>query len=301
MSAAWREQRERSTPFMLRLIVGVARRAGRRATRWLLIPIVGYFLLTGGAARRASREFLRRALGREPTWRDVVRHFHAFASCALDRVFLLGDRHTAFDIRSIRDPGIPDPEHRGCVVIVSHLGSFEVMRVPGVRDENLPIRIVMDRSQNPAMTAMLEALDPALAADVIDSAVGGPTLLVQLKAALQAGHLVGLMGDRVRGAERTAAVEFFGERAHLPVTPWILAGTLKVPVLLGFGLYRGGDRYDVHYERYSDALDLPREQRQAALERHLQAYAARLEHHARSAPYNWFNFYPFWTHEPASD
>ncbi len=23
-------------------------------------------------------------------------------------------------------------------------------------------------------------------------------------------------------------------------------------------------------------------------------YAQRLEHHARSAPYNWFNFYDFW-------
>jgi len=26
----------------------------------------------------------------------------------------------------------------------------------------------------------------------------------------------------------------------------------------------------------------------------MQRYAERLEHYARLAPYNWFNFYPFW-------
>ena len=26
----------------------------------------------------------------------------------------------------------------------------------------------------------------------------------------------------------------------------------------------------------------------------IEAYARRLEHHARSAPHNWFNFYDFW-------
>lgn len=26
----------------------------------------------------------------------------------------------------------------------------------------------------------------------------------------------------------------------------------------------------------------------------VQRYAARIEHHARSAPLNWFNFFDFW-------
>jgi len=26
----------------------------------------------------------------------------------------------------------------------------------------------------------------------------------------------------------------------------------------------------------------------------MQRYVARLEHYARLAPYNWFNFYSFW-------
>jgi predicted LPLAT superfamily acyltransferase len=26
----------------------------------------------------------------------------------------------------------------------------------------------------------------------------------------------------------------------------------------------------------------------------VERYAARVEHHCRTAPYNWFNFYDFW-------
>jgi hypothetical protein len=31
----------------------------------------------------------------------------------------------------------------------------------------------------------------------------------------------------------------------------------------------------------------------------IRRYAARLEHHARQAPYNWFNFYDFWERSDA--
>jgi predicted LPLAT superfamily acyltransferase len=30
----------------------------------------------------------------------------------------------------------------------------------------------------------------------------------------------------------------------------------------------------------------------------MQRYAERLEHYTRIAPYNWFNFYPFWNQAP---
>jgi predicted LPLAT superfamily acyltransferase len=66
------------------------------------------------------------------------------------------------------------------------------------------------------------------------------------------------------------------------------------PVILIFGLYRGGNRYDVHFERLAERITLEPRERQRAIERWVQRYAERLEYYARSAPYNWFNFYDFW-------
>jgi predicted LPLAT superfamily acyltransferase len=69
---------------------------------------------------------------------------------------------------------------------------------------------------------------------------------------------------------------------------------LQVPVTLAFGLYRGGNRYDLVFEAFSDRIEVPRHNRNGALSQYVHRYAQRLQHHAQRAPYNWFNFYDFW-------
>jgi predicted LPLAT superfamily acyltransferase len=85
-----------------------------------------------------------------------------------------------------------------------------------------------------------------------------------------------------------------------PEAPFLIAAVLRAPVVLCFGLYRGGRRYDLHFEVFRDPLELPRGARAAAVAALAREYAARLEHYARSAPYNWFNFYDVWA-APAAE
>ena len=73
-----------------------------------------------------------------------------------------------------------------------------------------------------------------------------------------------------------------------------LAALACCPVILFFGLYRGGNRYELHFERLADLIVLDRSQRQAQLGDWMQRYADRLAHYARLAPDNWFNFYDYW-------
>ena len=54
------------------------------------------------------------------------------------------------------------------------------------------------------------------------------------------------------------------------------------------------DRYDVQFELVADKVELPRGNREQALQEYVQRYADRLAHHARLSPYNWFNFYDYW-------
>jgi predicted LPLAT superfamily acyltransferase len=85
-----------------------------------------------------------------------------------------------------------------------------------------------------------------------------------------------------------------GDEAPFPVSPWLIASVLQVPVTFAFGLYRGGNRYDLVFEAFSDRIEVPRKNRNAALAEYVRRYAQRLQHHALRAPYNWFNFYDFW-------
>ncbi len=296
MSAHWTQRPEGGGRFALALIRNFGLLCGRGAARLVLLPITLYFFLRRGPERRASRAFLTTALGRPAgTW-DVMRHIHCFASTILDRVFLLAESFRRFDIRvhGLEHLKQAMAEGRGVLLLGAHLGSFEALRVLSLEHPGARVRVVLDKSQTPAMTELLHALNPRIAAGVIDASGGGTQVVLALKDAAEQGDLIALLADRARPQEPTRRVPFFGRPAPFPVAPYLIASALQVPSVLCVGLYRGGNRYDLHFERFADAASLPRRGREAQLEDQLRRYAARLEHYTRLAPYNWFNFYDFW-------
>ena len=300
MSRHWIAQRERGSAFAIKLIARIALTAPRALTRLLLYPITAYFLFSAGSQRRASRDYLRRVFARRIRWPDIARHIHCFASTILDRVYFLADRHELFDIRVHVDDALHQRiEQGGCILLGSHLGSFEALRSRGIARRKLPIKILMYREHNQILTGILDELNPEIAASVIDLA--RTDSLLQAHEALQNGAILGMLGDRVAHSDKTVRCQFLGEQATFPAGPMLLAGALKVPVILFFGLYRGGRRYDLHFELFAEQVDIDRKQRQADMARWTQAYAARLEYYLRQAPYNWFNFYNFWNENSADN
>jgi predicted LPLAT superfamily acyltransferase len=305
MNAYWEQQRERSTVAALRLMIWASLFFGRFIIRLVLWPIVGYFLLTSPAASRASRQALRRLLDRPATLLDVAQHFYTFAMCAVDRLYLLKDKHHQFEIEVSRPDAVAQLAERGtgCLMLVAHLGSFEPLRVLGTTQRQLPLSILMDRKQGQMLVSMLERINPGFALQIIDAAQRGPELMLQLKDALQAGRMVCIMADRARADERALSVEFCGAPVRVPEGPWALASALGVPVILAFGLYHGGRRYSADFELFSERIQINRQQRAAELQACAQRYAERLQHYARRAPYNWFNFYDYWSDatQPVTD
>jgi len=295
MTRHWEQQHERSTPLMLYLLVRSTLLLGRRVMRIALWPVVAYFLATSPASVRASRHALSRLLRRRANGRDVVRHFYCYAACALDRVLLLCGRNPRLAVSAYQSPELAAAVRRGgCVLLVSHLGSVEALRTVKVADHELQVSILMDLQAGRKFFGLMERFNPVLASNIIDAGLRGPRLVLALKAALDAGHVVGIAADRVRADERSIAVDFAGGTVQLPEGPWLLAAACKVPVLLGLCLYRGGCRYEAHFEVFAERIELPRAARGAALQAVAQRYAQRLEHFAYGAPYNWFNFYEYW-------
>lgn len=303
MSAAhWKHRPEGAGPRAYRAIFLIANHGGRALARLALYPIVAFYLLARGPERRASRAYLRRALGREAGLLDVARHIHTFAATILDRVFMLSRGMDRFEV-DVRGLDSLEPHldrGQGVLLFGSHLGSFEALRVLARRRPQLRVRVVLDRSHNAALMRMLDALDPQMAANVIDAGQDGPSIVLQIKQAAEDGAIVAMLVDRAAPGEPATTASFLGAAAPFPTSPWLVAAALKLPVVLAFGLYRGGARYELVFEPFVQALDIHRRERPARLAALVQRYAERLQHHARSAPYNWFNFYDFWHADEAS-
>jgi predicted LPLAT superfamily acyltransferase len=139
---------------------------------------------------------------------------------------------------------------------------------------------------------VLEAINPEAAATVIDLA--RPDAMLLAKESIDQGYLVALLADRVVVDSDSVTCEFLGHPAHLPTGGFRLAALLQAPIVLFFGLYRGANRYDVHFELFRERISLPRRGPSNELQEIAQAYMQRIEHYVRIAPCNWFNFYDYW-------
>ncbi|MBW8329220.1 MAG: acyl-CoA synthetase [Thiobacillus sp.] len=292
--AEWVRRPERSNRAMLRLMTWISLRLGRAPARFVLAGISLYFLLFAPAAKAASRAYLRRALDRAPTFGDLFRHYHSFASTIHDRVFLLNGRFDLFQVE-VQGKAVIDEvlaAGRGAILMGAHMGSFEVVRAIGRRQPGLRVAMVMYEENARKLNAALAAINPAAVQDIIP--LGQLDSMLRVQACLDEGMVLGVLGDRTLGGDPTLRVPFLGADAEFPVGPMRLAAMLKRPVLFMSGLYLGGNRYAIHFERLADFSELERPGRDAAIQGAVAAYAACLERHCRAAPYNWFNFFDFW-------
>jgi predicted LPLAT superfamily acyltransferase len=261
--------------------------------RLLLVPITAYFMVTSRRARAASRAYLKRVLDRPPRLRDGWRHVFTFSATLLDRPFFLTRciHDYRLEIKGMEHLARLWTQKRGCIILGSHLGSFEVLRALAEENPFVKVRPVM--YEGPGATASLfRGLNPTVAEKIISVGSTGTTILV--KEAIDRGEMVGILGDRMTSGDKAVRVDFLGAPANFPAGPFVLSSLLETPIVLCFGLYVGRRRYEVHFEPFSDGARLPRENREAAIEALVRRYAGRLEAQCRRRPYNWFNFYDFW-------
>lgn len=290
----WLKQQERSNLAILKLMVWISLTFGRRFGRLVLYGIAAYYVLFAPKARRFSRDYLHRALGRWAEWSDGFRHVFSFASTIHDRIYLLNDRFNLFDIEVIGAEELHAAldKQPGALLIGAHLGSFEVLRALGRGRAGLKVAILMYEENARKINATLEAINPRATEDIIP--LGRMDSMLQARDRLDQGYLVGMLADRSLGGDATVECDFLGEPAPFPVGPFRMAAMLRRPVYFMAGLYLGGNRYQIHFEPLADFSATPRAEREAAIKAAQQHYAERLSHFCRLAPYNWFNFFDFW-------
>jgi predicted LPLAT superfamily acyltransferase len=299
-TTSWTAQRERSNLWVLSVMRWIAIGAGRRVARWVLHPIALYFLVFHGAARRASRVYLSRVLGRPARLAEVYHHIHHFAACVLDRVYFLQDRFEAFDVTAHGGDTMLAAVGRGdgLFLLGAHLGSFEALRASG-HTKGARIAMLMFEENARLINAALAAVAPN--AELHTIALGRASAMLALRRWLDEGGLAGLLADRTLPGQSDRSgmqyLNFLGRPARFSDGPFRLAAMLRRQVVFMAGLYLGGKRYELHFVEVADFRSVgtagspPVNQ---LVQEALARYVALLESMCRASPYNWFNFYDFW-------
>ena len=261
-----------------------------------------YFTLFAPAARRASRAWYERVTGRSSFF-TAYRHLLRFAEVALDRVFFVrGElKHFEFDRKGTELMHELLASGRGAILLGAHFGSFEAMRA-AARNYSLPINILAHNDNARMIAAFLDEVSGGQSrVRVIEIDPHERTYILEVKHRIDSGELVAVLGDRLGLNDRSATVEFFGAPARFPTGPFIMASVLRCPVLTVFGTYVPPRRYELRCELLAERVELPRHAREQALTGYVEQFARRLEHYARAAPDNWFNYYDFWQDPSGSE
>jgi len=295
-AAEWVRHRERGSLLLLRFMVFLSLRMGRRLSRVILYGIAVYFFLFAPSARRQSRRYLRLALGREPKPIDGFRQVLSFATTIHDRVYLINEQYGMFNITSEGEHDmLARSNGRGSLLLGAHIGSFEVIHSLSRQHSGLRVAMAMYEDNARKIGGILAAINPRLDPDIIS--LGQIDAMLNVAERLEHGGYVGVLGDRTLGSEPVQAVTVLGQRAYLPVGPMRAAAILRCPVFFIAGLYRGKNNYHVVFEPVADFSATTVGSRSMAVRAAIERYAAVMDHYCRTDPYNWFNFFDFW-HKP---
>jgi len=309
-SAAWTRQAERSNALTLRVMRWIAVTLGRPLSRLVLHPITLYFMLFGGPAARASADYLRRVLGRAPSWGERYRHVHHFAATILDRVYLLRGDFELFELNVVGAEQLDAvlQAGRGAFLVGAHLGSFEALRALGEQRRGVRVAMLMYEQNAKLLTDTLRAIAPDAVQHVIG--LGRMEAMLELRDWLDGGGVAGLLADRTlqgpgqsnaAGRSRTHWIDFLGSPAAFSDGAFRLAALLRRPVVFMAGLYLGGGRYQLRFvplADFSESGESAGAARDAAVQAAVVRYAQLLEQHCRETPRNWFNFFDFWAGSP---
>jgi predicted LPLAT superfamily acyltransferase/glycosyltransferase involved in cell wall biosynthesis len=266
---------------------------------WVVYPVSLYFLFAARPARKASMQYLERALGPAPLLRRFGRtylHFLSFARTMVDRA-LFSTRGK--DVFRYETDGLQHIEAvaatgQGAILLTAHLGNWPI--AAGLLGEaGKKLAIVAYRGEHENLTRYLKkAQGPR--PRIID--VGSDSLAsLEMVRALREGHLLALQGDR-RTDQHVVQVPFLGREAPFPVGPFVLAAITAVPLIWTFSLQVAPASYRFFAKPPMHFAFARGQSREAQLRAWVAPYVLELETVIRRFPYQWFNFYDFWDSAP---
>lgn len=308
MAENWAGMRERGSYWGVQFFAVVYRLLGRRVCTWFLAPVITFFYLTGATQRRASHDYLMRAwragyLKRRPGHRAGLRHYMTFGESLIDKLAAwIGDIR-ATDVDGVNEGLFHAAKQnpRGGFVLTAHLGNPEVIRAVATVSRRFRVNVLMHTAHAEQFNRVISRVSPDSGVRIVQVTAIDMGVAMMLSEAVARGEWIIMTGDRLPphgDPGRSVEVDLLGAPAAFPEGPYLLGSVLKCPAYLLFCTRRNG-RFGVRFSVLDDPIALPRRDRAGAVGAYARRFAAALEAEIAADPFQWFNFYDFWSAAPA--
>ena len=287
--------------------------------RILAFPVGFFYFLISKKARDESNYFLNKAsavINHPRTAKKCrslfksLRHIVSFALTLIDKLESWGGKFP-FEKIHFQDDDINDlvknlENNKGAILICSHLGNTDLLR--GLASFNrtgvtktFSVTSIIDMEITANFTRIIKELNPESAMEIISAKNISPDTVLHLEKKLSDGGLVVIAGDRTQagGNDKDLMIPFLEEQAPFSVGAFYLAVLLNVPVYFVFALRRGelsiSPEYDMYVHKQNIPLNCTKKERLERSAELTRAFAQMLETHCKNHPFQWYNFYNFWS------
>ena len=178
--------------------------------------------------------------------------------------------------------------------MTAHMGCIELCQAIAKQRTNLRLNILVHTKHAEQFNRLLQRLAPDSGVRLLQVSDFSAATAMLLAERVAQGEFIAIAGDRVPVHDsKTTQAQFLGHEAAFPCGPYVLAAVLKCPLYF-MGCVHDGRNYAVEFVPIATEVQLPRARRNEALAAYAQQYAQQLERLLCKAPYDWFNFFPFW-------
>jgi predicted LPLAT superfamily acyltransferase len=275
---------------------------GRNFVKIFIYPTIFWYLIVHKIARDSSRQYLNNLAifsnqtSPSPSLFNVFRHFFEFAECILDKMLIWGGRWNslAYEFDGVRVFDEILKGGRGAVVVVSHLGNLDLCRVISSQYKGAKVTVLVHTAHAKKFNKMLSDINQQSSLNIIEVSEFTMAVAMDLSERIEHGELIAIAGDRVPlSGHGIVKVDFLGVKANLPIGPYMLGRVLKCP-LVSLTSFKKDGKYILKSDLIYDGREVHKSEFQDYLIKTSQKFSSILEQVCLIAPFQWFNFFPFW-------
>jgi predicted LPLAT superfamily acyltransferase len=275
----------------------VLRLFGQAGAYGLLIPVIFTYILFGRKIHRQTRPYLERRFPehtRQQRWVDTFRNVLSFGRILVDRGWLGCVRDASLSHKVVNREKLDAiiAAGKGAILLTAHVGNWQTA-FSNLRFLKVPVHALMQYDPQAAARHYFDLGKKERSFAIInaDGPFGG---MIEATAALQRGEFVTIMGDRfIKGPSST--VLFLGKKVRLPNAAYTLAAHVGVPVVVFLAAKTGRKSFQLQVWDIFDPRFESRESHQDMLTECSRKFAEALEKYLKIFPYQWYNFFDFWT------